>query len=214
MRYPIWTPLAALAVAATLQATPVHAQNPYNQPDDSWINIEGEVTQVWEDAFTLDYGSGTVTVEMDDGDRDADAYVLKAGDKVSVSGRIDDDLFEYTTIEAGRVYVENLGTSFYASSADEEDWLVSIDPPLEISSTELRGTVASVGDDSFELLVGTREVTVKTDEMPYDPLDDMGYQQIERGDFVHVKAHIESDFFEGHEIVAEHVTTLYDASVS
>jgi hypothetical protein len=33
-------------------------------------------------------------VESDDGDRDADAYKLIEGDKVTVNGVIDDDLFE------------------------------------------------------------------------------------------------------------------------
>ncbi|MGD2046545.1 MAG: hypothetical protein PVJ80_08315 [Gemmatimonadota bacterium] len=207
--------LGALAVGALL-AAPVTAQNPYMRADDSWINIEGTVDRVWRDAFTLDYGDGTVTVEMDDGDRDADAYILRKGDKVSVSGRVDDDLFEITTIEAGRVYVENLGTNFYSSAADEEDWLVSINPPLELSRTEIRGTVIGVDetDDSFTLRVGARDVTIETDELSYDPLDDEGYQQIEAGDYVAVGTHLEQNFFEGHEIMADHVTVLYDETVS
>lgn len=46
------------------------------------------------------YGNGSITVEMDDGDRDADAYSLDEGDNVTVYGMIDDDLFESATIEA------------------------------------------------------------------------------------------------------------------
>jgi len=202
--------------AAALFALPASAQNPYTQADDSWINIEGTVDRVWKDAFTLDYGDGTVTVEMDDGDRDADAYILKKGDNVSVSGRVDDDLFEVTTIEAGRVYVENLGTNFYSSAADEEDWLVSINPPLEISRAEIRGTVTNVDDvdGSFSLRMGAREVTVETRDLGYDPLDDEGYQRIEPGDYVSVTAELEDGFFEGEEIVADHITTLYDKTAS
>lgn len=216
MKYDVLKPALGVAAALAVLAMPVQAQNPnpYMQPDDSWIRIDGTVDRVWEDAFTLDYGDGKVTVEMDDGDRDADAYVLRAGDKVSVSGRVDDDLFEVTTIEAGQVYVENLGTTFYSSAVDEEDWLVSINPPLEISSTELRGTVTDVDEDSFDLRVGTREVTVSTREMSYDPLDDEGYQRIETGDYVAVTAHLSAGFFEGHKIVADHVTTLYDRTLS
>jgi hypothetical protein len=36
------------------------------------------------DTFVLDYGDGRITVEMDDGDRDADAYKLISGDRVTV----------------------------------------------------------------------------------------------------------------------------------
>ncbi len=42
---------------------------------------------------------------MDDWDDDADAYALLEGDEVTVSGRIDDNLYEIRTIEASRVYV-------------------------------------------------------------------------------------------------------------
>lgn len=169
MTNPVLKPALGLAVATAVlaAAAPARAQdaNPYGQLDDSWINIEGEVDRVWKDAFTLDYGDGVVTVEMDDGDRDADAYVLRRGDKVAVSGRIDDDLFETTTIEAGRVYVENLDTNFYSSTADEEDWLVGVHPPLDTYRTEIRGTVTSVGDMSFNMRVGTHDVTVHTYEL-------------------------------------------------
>ena len=39
---------------------------------------------------------------MDDGDRDADAYKLLPGDEVNVIGKVDDDLFQTTTIDASR----------------------------------------------------------------------------------------------------------------
>ncbi|WP_404401013.1 hypothetical protein LG288_00640 [Idiomarina seosinensis] len=79
-------------------AAPSLAQNPYTQNDDTWIQIDGEVTSVSADSFLLDYGDGVVTVEMDDGDRDADGYKLMQGDKVSVAGTVDDEFYEATTI--------------------------------------------------------------------------------------------------------------------
>ncbi|MDZ7782331.1 MAG: hypothetical protein U5K56_05075 [Halioglobus sp.] len=76
----------------------------------------------------LDYGQGNITVEMDDSDRDADGYKLIEGDRITVSGVVDDDFYESTKIEAASVYVEELGTHFYASSIDEEDTILDIDP--------------------------------------------------------------------------------------
>ena len=106
--------------AFSLLATPVIAENPYAKDDNSWISINGEVTSVSADEFELDYGDGTITVEMDDGDRDADGYKLLRGDEVRVSGLIEDSFFETTTIDASSVYVKNIDTYFYASAIDDE----------------------------------------------------------------------------------------------
>lgn len=63
------------------------AQSPYAKADNTWIGISGTVKAVTTpDRFTLDYGKGVITVEMDDWDTDADAYKLVAGDKVNVYG--------------------------------------------------------------------------------------------------------------------------------
>jgi hypothetical protein len=105
------------------------------------------VKNVTPDTFTLDYGKGVVTVEMDDGHRDADAYKLFEGDKVTVNGKIDDDLYETTKIEASSVYVEKLGTYFYASPVDEEDvFFYTVTTPVVVGDLTVRGTVTDVDD--------------------------------------------------------------------
>ena len=203
--------LTVLALAALLIA-PANAQDPYAQPDDTWISISGTVQEVFPDAFTLDYGDGLVTVEMDDGDRDADGYKLLEGDKVTVSGLIDDDFFEATTIEAASVYVESIGTYFYASAMDEEDTFVTVTTPVVVGFTTVQGTVTSVEplDDEFIVNTGLRAIQVETEEMPYDPLDDEGYQRIEVGDRVSVTGTMDADLFEGRELVADSVVVLSD----
>lgn len=188
------------------------AEDPYAQPDDSWISISGKVETVSPDSFTLDYGNGMiVTVEMDDGDRDADAYKLLSGDEVNVVGKIDDDMFETTTIEASSVYVDKLNTTFYASAADEEDVIVSVSVPIDLSQTLVRGTVESVGEDQFTVDTGTRKLTVKTDGLGYDPLDDEGYVKVRKGDRVSVSGDIDDAFFGGPELNADSVIVLKHA---
>lgn len=208
MQNPLRRTAWGLLAAALLLAGPASAQEPYAEPDDSWISIDGTVESVTPDRFVLDYGEGIITVEMDDGDRDADAYKLVEGDKVQVFGKIDDDFLEMRTIEASSVYVENLGTTFYASSVDEEDFLPYV-APLAVSRTVLQGTVTDVSNDEFTLDTGVREITVEVDEMAYDPLDDTGYQKIEPGDRVSVTGRIDNELFEGRVMEAEYVTTLY-----
>ncbi len=201
-----------LFVSASLLTAAAYGESPYTQADDTWINIDGEVSSVSADSFVLDYGDGFVTVEMDDGDRDADGYKLLKGDKVSVSGIVDDDFYETTTIEASSVYVEQLGTYFYASAVDEEDTFVTISYPVATSNMVVQGTVTSVSDDEFTIDNGLQQLTVEVEEMAYNPLDDEGYQQIEKGDLVSVSGSIDRDLFEGRVLDAESIVTLYGAS--
>ena len=197
----------------TLFALPAVAVNPYAMEDDSWISINGEVTSVTADAFELDYGDGQITVEMDDGDRDADGYKLMMGDEVRVSGMIDDDFYDLTTIEASSVYVKNIDTYFYASAMDEEDIGYSIISP-SVTDTVVQGTITSVdvNGEQFTLDSGIQELTVEVDELTYNPLDDEGFQQLDVGDRVSVQGSIDHDFFEGRVFEANYVTTLYSAS--
>lgn len=201
--------VAGLMVVGSL-ATPASAQDPYRSPDDSRITLDGTVVDVGVDEFTLDYGDGIVTVEMDDEDRAAETYRLAYGDRVRVTGRIDDDFFESTSIEAHTVYVHGIGMAFYADATDEE--IPHIVGPTEIlvSTTVLDGMVSEVRADEFVINTGQRAVTVEVDEMASNPLDDQGSQRIETGDWVSVTGSIDRNFFEDRVIVAESVVELVD----
>jgi hypothetical protein len=200
---------SALACVVGGSAAFAEEPNPYMKPNNTWISIGGEVKGVGPNTFVLDYGDGMVTVEMDDGDRDADAYKLIAGDKVIVHGKIDDDLFETTTIEASSVVVEKLGTAFYASAADEEDFHYDgLTIPVVVSSTIVRGTVTDVDAKQFTIDTGVRKLRVDVGSMAYDPLDDEGYQKIRVGDFVQVSGSIDVDFFEQRQLVADTIIEL------
>lgn len=206
---------ASLALSAGAHAAEASdSPDPYMKPDDSYISIGGTVESVARDSFVLDYGGGVVRVEMDDHDRDADAYKLLEGDKVTVSGRIDDDFFESTKIEASTVYVENLGTTFFASWLDEESG-ATIDlgaiPPVLVSQAIVRGTVTEVNDEEFLIDTGTRMLRVDTERLEYDPLDEEGYLQIEQGDRVKVIGQMDLNMFTGHELVADSVVKLYQS---
>lgn len=211
MRPSVRTSCFALLTASVVFVPASLAQDPYDKPDASWISISGTVEAVTADSFTLDYGDGIITVEMDDGDRDADGYKLVRGDEVTVNGMIDDDLFDTTTIEASSVFVENINTYFYASSLDEEDTFVTVTTPVVISATVVQGTVTEVGDEEFTLDTGTRRLTVEVDDLPLNPVDEEGYQRIEVGDRVSVAGHMDDDFFAGRELVADSVVTLSKA---
>jgi len=208
VKYSLSIALFCLLALGLLLAPIVLAENPYLQPNNAWISIDGTVKTVTADAFTLDYGQGLIIVEMDDGDRDADGYHLLPGDKVTVSGKIDDDFFERTTIEASRVFVEKLGTYFYASAMDEEDIYLTVISPVIPSKMVVQGIVTEVNGDEFKLKVGSGSLTIDVAEMPYDPLDNEGYLKIAAGDSVRVTGRIGYDLFEGRKLKAETLVKL------
>lgn len=210
----LMTMVAGIFAGVTLSCTAdtENSNNPYAKPDDTWISISGRVESVERDSFLLDYGEGVITVEMDDGDRDADAYKLLEGDKVTVNGYIDDDFYELTTIEAGSVYVEKLDTYFYASPADEEDITYNVwyTVPVVPGEVLVEGVVTNVGDEQFTVNNGYKSIKVSVKNMVPDPLDDVGYQKIEKVDIVRVTGDISDDLFESRLINADSVVTLYD----
>lgn len=200
-----------VALLGVLFIAPLSAQSPALAADDTWISVNGTVTSVSPDVFTLKYDTGTIRVEMDDGDRDADAYKLLVGDTVTVNGIIDDDFLEEKKIEASSVHVKNIGTTFYSSAVDEEDpWVLA---PLAIvpTVTTVEGTVKRVGDDQFMLAVGGMMLEVEVDEMSYDPLDDEGYQKVRAGDRVRVTGDSDYELFDGRVFNASSVVTLRKA---
>lgn len=194
-----------------LLTTPASGQDPHLQPNDSWITVSGTVETVERDWFMLRYDDdpfNTIIVEMDDGDRDADGYQLISGDPVTVTGVIDDDLFETRSIEASSVYVENIDTHFFASAVDEESLPLRPAYPVPMGEVMISGRVSDVRSDEFVLDTGFKDVTVEVERMSYDPLDDIGYQKLETGDLVRVRGKLNYDFLEGREIYASSVTTL------
>ena len=104
--------------------------------------------------------------------------------------------------------MHDLNTYFYASAVDEEDTFVTLPEPFLVSATTVQGIVTEVRDEEFILNTGLRSLTVEVEEMPYNPLDEKGYQEIDVGDRVSVSGTIDDDLFEGHELVADSVVEL------
>lgn len=207
--------ILSLAVAGALSMAmgtmAVASEDPYNKADDTWITLNGEVVSVDRNSFVMDYGDGEIIVEMDDGDRDADAYKLLPGDRILVTGQIDDDFFTRTTIEATSVYVDNISTTFFAHDADDYAVATAVGylwVPAEENRAVVQGTVTEVDDDEFMIDTGMRKIEVNVDGLAYNPLDDEGYQRIEVGDRVKVFGEVDHEWFGDHEIEADTVVEL------
>lgn len=201
----------AAAILTAILAVPAAAQDPATAPDDTWISVSGTVASVSPDMFLLNYDSGTIRVEMDDDDREADAYKLMPGDTVTVNGVIDDDFLDVRSIEARSVYVANVGTTFFAGATSKDAWWGYVPSSAHSNSTVLEGTVTDVGDDEFMLDLGMTRLEVEVDEMTYNPLDDEGFQRIRVGDRVRTTGQSDYDLFEGRVFDASSVVILRKA---
>lgn len=201
--------LSLLMTGAVSAATSSPVTPPSMQPNGSWTSISGTVTDTQPGAFTLDYGKGKVTVEMDGWVWYGKNYQKINGDKVTVVGKIDDDFFESAKIEASSVYDQKLGSFFYANAADEEgssniDYWVR---PVVVGETMVRGKVSSVSGDEFTVDYGPRRVTVDTDQLANNPLDDKGFMRIDKGDYVSVTGDMDHDFWGQRKLEANAVVT-------
>jgi len=176
-------------------------------PNDTWVSLSGTVSTTAPDSFVLDYGEGEILVEMDDYDFYDESNALLEDDEVIVYGYIDDDFYEARSIEASSVYVPDLGTQFYASGADEEDFpVVAVIP--ERPRIELSGTVTNVSGRELDLDTGAGVLDVDTSQMLYDPLDDEGFQQIDVGDRIRVTGHLSYGLFLDQDLMADVITSL------
>lgn len=206
--------IAAFLLSASATANE-QDPDPEQMADDAWVSLTGTVESVRSDQFMLDYGEGEITVEMDDWDSVGEAFPLNEGDEVTVYGEVDAGLYQDSRIEASSVHVKGLNTFFYASAADEEDlgeWVVDI--AVGFGDLTYVGTVQSVSSatDSFTIGTDGQEVTVFTAKLPYNPLDDEGFQQIEPGDRVSVNGQVSADFFGDADLFADSVVTLSNGS--
>ena len=185
------------------------SKNPYMKPDQSWISISGTVVETGSDEFTLDYGRGIITVEMDDWGWYNNDFRTIENDRVTVYGMIDADMYETTTIEARSVYDQDLGTYFYASADDEygqyDSWF---DDDVVLGQTIVKGKVSGVGQNEFTIDTGRRMLTVNVSEMSYNPLDDKGFHRIDRGDYVRARGDMDVNFWAGRTLMADSVITL------
>lgn len=204
----IFPTLACLCLAGLAAAQDPQAGTPYTKPDQSWIMVSGTVTHTSPDAFTLDYGKGSVLVEMDDWDWFREGHALLRGDEVSVDGRVDRDAGEQTTIEANSVFVKGLRTYFYASPEDEEDAPRAVNLPVNPDGIVVQGTVTAIDGREFRLTNELGEVIIDTKTLDYNPMDATGYRQIGIGDVVRVYGELDRGLLEPDEIHPTAVITL------
>lgn len=185
--------------------------------DQSPVVLTGTIQSVSDDEFVLSYGSGNITVEMEDWNWNGENMKnLRVGDRVTVTGQIDDDLFEGREIEADNIYLTASNVYYYREGSTAS--------PIMGTAYRSPNTSTMAGDGTFVAMSGRvsningKEFTltdennmtmqVDTGELGYDPLDAEGVQRVREGDMIQVYGEVDEDFFERKEILASRVISL------
>ena len=218
--------LIAPAAAHAETAAPA-AQSPYELSNHSWVTLTGEVVATREGQIALDYGGGSIGVELDDRDRFDEANLVSPGERLTVFGRIDADFGEVRTIEADSIFVHSTQTYYSDMSAadDEADPFtmayVTQSYAYPVPATEgavfsVGGIVRSIDADENEFVIDTgwNDLQVDADYLTYNPLMAEGDARLSVGDDVRVTGRFDEGVVEDDEILATSVVTLRNSTAN
>ncbi len=208
---------AALALAIT-PATGAQNTPPAALPDNSYVTISGTVAEVLDaDEFTVNYSGGTIKVDTNDAwpnlFRKEALEMLKPGDRVTITGKVDDNLFARKEIDASsishqgktysRVYSQTPYDTAYYGYWPYYGW----DDKMYNDNVSISGTVSRViDDDEFEMKYGTGTVKVDTSALNVD-----ANRLLQVGDRVMVYGDMDDNWFSKRELDADYLvrTNVY-----
>lgn len=168
--------ITGVTAAKTAGADAITLQN------DAFITLSGTVKEVTdEDAFQLQYAEGTIKVDTNDAWPDLfqenATSLLRTGDNVTVTGKVDNNLFTANEVEAyqltvngpnyNRVYTNNEfgpdNDSSYVASYGAYGAGLEDDQKVRLSGEVSR----LVDNESFMLRYGTGEITVNAADVKF-----------------------------------------------
>lgn len=168
--------------------------SPFTKADGAWITLSGTVKAQGAEDFQLNYGAGEVLVELDSYRLSSRGYILRVGQSVTVTGRVDADDAE-RTIEAAEVKVHSTGQIIVANADDEEDVRRQMRAAKKQRQERLvRGTVLFTAGELMTLEVGDRYLDVFTGTLGENIFDRKGSLQVEAGDHVVVSGAVVSGY--------------------
>lgn len=100
--------------------------------DGNSVTLMGSISDIKDYSFILnsiddEQSFHQIKIEVDDNTEESRTDLLRAGDVVTVSGKIDNDPLEKPKLEAARIYVVRTGDFIFASPKDEEDTFIPPD---------------------------------------------------------------------------------------
>ena len=195
-------------------SAPASAQTADAVPANSLILLTGKIHSIGEESFVLDYGTGEVPVSLGSPDV-AEEQQLKPGERVTVSGQLDEDFFGKHILGADTIFRHELLTYYPGDNAEagpiDPGYLQSLDARDESTASTpvnilVGGEVSEINDRKFTLHSGQFGLGVDTARMKDNMLDDEGAVKLSLGTPVYVSGHIEGDIFNKPQILARSIT--------
>ncbi|NWG46829.1 MAG: hypothetical protein HXY25_09825 [Alphaproteobacteria bacterium] len=191
-----------------------NGQDPWRQPDESWIRLAGTLERADADAFRLDYGRGSIRVDTDELRGWDEAVASAQGERALVFGRIDDDVLDLRRLVASRIVLPDLGVQFLADTRADEppgppyDSLAVL--PLEEGRVQLTGVITRMDTeaDTFLLDAGPTQVEVQAEEVNHDPFGGSAFRFFEVGDIVTVAGELTRSWFDEPELIADSIVIV------
>lgn len=184
---------------------------PLNQmKDQSPVTLTGTIETISGDEFELNYGGpDDITVELDRfGWTGNETDYLVEGESVTVSGYIDDDLFEGREIEAYNIRMNDSYVYYYTTEVDPIYYYETTDTDYD-SLVSIKGTIETIDGKDFTVKTTSGNLMKATaEQLDYDPFDDVGLQSLKTGDSVYVYGEMDKDFFETKELEAKGIVEL------
>lgn len=181
-----------------------------NVSDNAPVVLSGTVGDIREDEFDLNYSDKKVTVELERfgwGGQETDFLVR--GEPVTVTGYLDEDLFEGREIKAYTVRLEDSDVYYYTTLDYPTYNMFDVDyDPESGAFASIRGTITARTGDVVTIENDTRDMLVDVSDLSYDPFDDEGRQKLDMNDDVYVYGNIDDDFYASKILMADGVVEL------
>ncbi len=187
--------------------------------DQSPIVINGTIGEIRDDEFDLNYGpNSSITVELDRFNwTDNATDYLKTGQKVTIDGFIDDDLFEGREIEAYNMHLHQNSTYYFTDTenATVSDYTSSGVPLEDGAYITVTGTVTDVKPAQFSI------ITSAGDEFSIDAKDldpplrlTEGTYFVAPGDRVNIRGNFDMRYYQNKTVYADRVIKLVDSGIN
>jgi len=185
--------------------------------DDSVLVVTGNIKSIRDDEFDLQYGASdkTITVELDRFNWNGDeTQFLSEGESVTVSGVLDDDLFEGREIKAYNIRMNDSYVYYYTTEANPVYTYESTQNlPSDGILVAARGKITKINGPEVTIKSKTGEIIVDTADLNYDPFDDEGRQKLEIGDELYVQGQVDVEPWDPKEIVADSIVEFSAGAV-
>jgi hypothetical protein len=196
--------LAAFAFPIVLLAQ--DDQDPRAAGDGSWVGISGTVQSTANNAFVLNYGDGTINVELERENAEGTEHAFLEGEQVTVYGIVNEGFFRATTIQARAVFVESMSTYTYVTDGFNE--FVKITTPGFTSGSVVQGVVTASNGRNLTIDKGDRSITIDTSILAEDPATAEGTRRVQVGDRVTAVGTMGRSFWTGRTLRASSLYKL------